>query len=155
MDWYSDETQAPSETEVTVKDLEALGAQIKAQREVVDEKKQDLKAASQVLDGLEGTLLGILEQLGKTSYDAAVGRFGISHRSSVRVPQGEDRERFFGYLRGAGEFESLITVNSQTLNGWYKQKFEAAKEAGEMMDFSIPGLDAPTITPILSFREKK
>lgn len=152
--WYAD-TETTEIKEVTVKDLEDLSEKIKIQREKCDEVKEALKAENQTLDGLESRLMGILEELGKTSYDSSVGRFGISHRSSIRVPQGEDRERFFDYLRNIGEFESLITVNSQTLNGWYKDKLAAAQEAGTLMDFEVPGVQPPTLVPTLTFRKKQ
>lgn len=154
MEW-NNEVPADEIKEVTVKDLETISALIKEQRDRVEEVKEVLKGENQRLSGLECRLIGILEELGKTSYESAVGRFGISHRSSVRVPSGDDRGKFFQHLQDIGEFESLITVNSQTLNGWYKQKLEAAQEAGTLMDFSVPGIDAPTIAQTLTFKKKQ
>lgn len=154
MEW-NNEVPADEIKEVTVKDLETISQLIKEQREKVDQVKEDLKHENHRLSGLESRLIGILEELGKTSYESAVGRFGISHRSSVRIPNGDDRERFFSYLKDIGEFDSLITVNSQTLNGWYKQKLEAAQEAGTLMDFTVPGIDAPTIAQTLTFKKKQ
>lgn len=153
MDYWNDETKEATK-DVSVKDLDNLCTQIRDQRAKADEVRAALKREQGALDELEQRFIATLEQLGKTSYDAADARFGISYRSSVRVPQGDDRERFFNFLKETGEFDSLITVNSQTLNGWYKQKFESAKESGELLDFKVPGLDEPTLSPVLSVRKK-
>lgn len=151
--WY-DEKQETQAQNVTVKDLEDLCAQIREQREKEQKARDALKLESQALETLERRFIETLESLGKTSYDTTDARFGISYRSSVRVPQGDDRTRFFDFLKSTGEFDSLITVNSQTLNGWYKQKLESAKESGELLDFKVPGLDEPTLSPVLSVRKK-
>jgi UDP-3-O-acyl-N-acetylglucosamine deacetylase len=150
---WSEKQETPN-GDISVREIETLCAQIREQREKVKEAA-DVKAKEQAaLDALEQRFIEVLEQHGKTSYDAADARFGISYRSSVRVPQGDQRAEFFEYLKKTGEFDSLITVNSQTLQGWLKQKIEAAKESGTLMDFKVPGLDEPTLTPVLSVRKK-
>ena len=159
MDWNTDEVTTEEKPaavkDVTIKELEEKCAQIAAKRAEVDVAKDALKVIQTALDQLESELVATLEGLGRTSFDSTKGRFGISYRSSVRIPAGDDRARFFDYLRSIDEFEPLITVNSQTLNSWYKQKMEMAKEAGNLLDFSIPGIQAPTLSPTLSFTKKK
>lgn len=88
------------------------------------------------------------------------GTFSVQSNFSVKVPGTEEhREAFFAYLKERGIFESMITVNSATLNAWYKQELAAiaAKaEAGEDVDpdFKIPGIEEPKDFNVLRFRKE-
>ena len=69
----------------------------------------------------------------------------------------EDKENFFSYLKEKGLFESLITVNSNTLNSFYMREWETVKEHGdpeEAMNFKIPGIQEPKLHEVISFRKK-
>ena len=139
--------------EVSVASLEALAKQIADQRLVCDQAQMVRKEADKKLDELEFKMIETLNALGKDAYLSEVGRFGISHRTSIRLPVGEDREKFFNYLKETGQFDKLIGINSNTLNAWYKTEFERAKEEGRVDSFSIPGLGEPSLTEILSLRK--
>ncbi len=139
--------------ETTVGELENLCSKIAEQRNICDEASSKLKTENQNLDALEIRLMETLSALNKDNYKSNVGTFSITHRTSVRIPQGDDREAFFGYLKEIGAFDALITVNSKTLNGWYSKQFEAAKDSGNVMDFRVPGLGEPSISEHLSFRK--
>ena len=52
-------------------------------------------------------------------------------------------DQFFAYLKDRGLFDSVITVNSQTLNKLYRTELEAAFGRGEI-DFQFPGIEPPT-----------
>jgi hypothetical protein len=150
---FFDEHEKPADA-VTVQELEAICEKVAKQRAVVEEIGRQKSDAQAELDRLEGVVLSHLEALGKQSYASKVGNFGVSYRSTVRIPQGDDRAKFFEHLKEIGEFNELITVNSQTLNGWYKEKRKFAEEIGKGMSFSVPGIEEPNLIPQLSFKRK-
>ena len=144
------------ETGITFDELEALCSEMSRQRDIIDRIAEEKKEEEKILAELEKKLLVLFEKLGKTSYQSKEGTFGVSHRMSVRLPASpEAKAEFFGFLRSKGVFDNLATVHSATLNSFYKAEFEAAKERGEGIDFSIPGIDAPTINQIVTFRAVK
>ena len=151
MNWFEDENKELDK--VTVNELEELCSAIRDSRAECDRIKAESKNANEKLDGLEKKLMGCLTALGKDSYKSDVGNFSINHRTSVRVPQGDDRVVFFEWLKEKGYYDSYVTVNSQSLNSLYRQEFDRAKEEGSLDSFSIPGIGEPTINEILSFRK--
>jgi hypothetical protein len=151
MSWYEDENKELDK--VTISELEELCLAIKNQREECDRIKMEAKAANEKLDELEKKMMGCLSALGKNSYKSDVGLFTVTHRISVRVPQGDDKAAFFEWLKEKGYYDSYVTVNSQSLNSLYRQEFEKAKAEGSLDSFSIPGIGEPTINEVLSFRK--
>lgn len=150
--WYESENPV-APPDISVGQLEELCNKISEQRKVCDEISAKHKAENQILDSLEKGLLVALETLGKDSYKSNVGTFSINHRTSIKVPQGDDKMEFLHYLRDRGIHDAMVTVNSQTLNGWYRQEFEQARSEGRLMEFKIPGIGEPVINKIISFRK--
>lgn len=143
-------------SELTLKEVEDIAKTYREKREEIDQQKQVLSALEEERKALERKLVSILEGNQKSSYDSAVGRISLGYRTSIRVPQGDDRAEFFNYLREKGVFEEMITVNSQTLNAFYKQEEQLAREEGRGMEFHIPGIKAEAISmhPVISLRKK-
>lgn len=143
------------ETVTTVTTLE-----LNKQLELIAElraKEAEAKAArdaiTQELEQEESKMLEMLGQSDLTSYRGPAGMASISFRTSVKTPKTpEQRAAFFEYLKKVGVYDAMITVNSQTLNSFYKSQLEQAKEDG-LEDFRLPGVDEVTINPILSFRK--
>jgi hypothetical protein len=94
--------------------------------------------------------MGIMTECGKEKYVVqGFGTLYFSNRMSVTMPKNpEDREAFFNYLKEKGAFDGLITVNSMTLNSFYKQEAEIANSP----DFKIPGIGTPTLIKTLNMR---
>lgn len=151
--WYAETT--PEQGDITVAEIERLCQRISDQRDVVSKARDAYKQTENELDLLERTLVQNLTDLGKKSYASSVGRFDVRSKAQVRVPKDESRHVFFEYLKEKGIFEDLITVNSQTLNAWYKEQLRVAEEAGALMDFKIPGIEEPELTATLAFTRKK
>lgn len=158
-EFNAQESVASSEidwTKLTTAEFEEFCESIKKQRDVVDEISKQKKDEEQKLAQLEDQMIAALAALGRDNYQSKVGTFYLSHRTSVKVPKTpEAREAFFTYLKDKGVFENLITVNSQTLNSFYKEEFAAAQAEGRGLEFEIPGLDEPTIKESLGFRKAK
>lgn len=139
-------------TEVSIGELENLCKAIHDQRIEYDNKKKAASEELNKLDMLEGKLLLLLENSGKDSYTSNVGKFYVSHKTSVRIPRGPDWDTFLSHIKSLGHDQALLTVNSATLNKWYKEQFDAAVEAGVEMA-PIPGLGEPSISQTLCFRK--
>lgn len=110
------------------------------------------KKVTEELELAEKEMLEMLNQSGLKNFKSPVGTVSISHRTSVKTPKTEeDRQAFFEYLKSKGLYDTMISVNSATLNSFYKAEFEEAKERGDD-DFEIPGIKEVTIDQNLSFR---
>ena len=142
-------------SEMTFEEVEKLCCLIKDQRDVLDDFSDKKKVENEKLEKLEGELLEKLHALGKNKYDSQVGVFYISHKAAVKMPSDPSRKReFFQYLKERGHFEDLVTINYNTLNGFYKSEWDEAKRVGNI-DFCIPGVESPTITEMICFRQEK
>lgn len=93
-----------------------------------------------------------LDQLGKTNHAGRMGTISMKVESYPSVPKDPvKRKEFFEWLKRKGMFEDMITVNANTLRGFYKAEKMAS---GDDPDFKIPGLE-PFERISLSFRRKK
>lgn len=105
-------------------------------------------------DEYEKQIIDTLVEIGKTNWETEQCKISITHKSSVKVPKDlESKQKFFEYLREKGLFDELVSINSNTLNGYYKEQLEAEMEAGNT-DWEMPGIGAPTITKGLQVRGK-
>lgn len=127
------------------------------------EKAFDLKAKADALRkeateiekdlaNLEREIVGELDKLGVNSFESQSGKLIKTVRTSVKVPQGDDKLAFLEFLKTQGIMEALVTVNSNTLNSWYRERLEEALQKKEML--VIPGLAMPTSSSSISFRKK-
>lgn len=139
-------------SEVSVSDLNNLAGEIAELRSQEALASQGKKKITEALETAETKMIELLTGAGLTKFDSAFGKVVISHRLSVKTPKTpEDREAFYNRLKEQGLYEAMISVNSQTLNSYYKEEFEKAKERGDD-DFEIPGIREVTMNPILSFK---
>lgn len=121
-----------------------------------EEKKKVASAAYLLAEKKDAQIMEALKSAGKTKYFVdGVGTMSLSSKPVVRVPSSiESKKEFFKYLRSISEevLFSMTTVNSNTLNSWYKQKLDEALNAGNL-GFSVPGIEQPTMRETLSFRK--
>ena len=108
--------------------------------------------ATEVMDMFESKVMSIMQAFQKTSYRSSYGLLVRSERWSWKTPKSdEDKEAFYGYLKEKGLFDTMISVNSQTLNSFAKKELDVAKEAGDI-DFAIPGMGEPSLTEMIALR---
>lgn len=145
------EEKAPGEATISL--LTSLCEKLKFAREAEDAAKEVLKEKSAIVDKIEMELKNYL-----TEYTALNGKFhtkygtvSLMKRMGVKVPKGEELMEFFDYLEKRGAFEELATVNSNSLNSWYKSELQA-REAEGNYDTNIPGLGAPTQSTFIKFK---
>ena len=128
----------------------SLVAELRSQEAEASMKK---KVITDQLEIEEGRMLDMLTESNLKNYRGPDGMAAISLRTSVRLPQtDEDKAKFYEHLKELGLYESMISVNSQKLNSFYKAQLEQALEEGRA-DFQVPGITEVTMTPILSFRK--
>jgi hypothetical protein len=130
--------------DVTLREFEGLiekAYELKKQKEEFEMQAETVGAK---LTEVQTQLLAFMEQFDKTSYKSKFGNIIRVQKSSVKVPKDpEAKALFFKYLESKGIKDDILTVNSNTLNSFYKAEKEAALAAGAE-EFSIPGLELPT-----------
>ena len=136
----------------TLKEVDELVTKLAEHRRTKDDLESKKKLVNVEIDTLETRIIALLTEAELKTFQGQAATVTVTERMSVKVPRDpESREAFFNYLKDKGMFESLITVNSQSLNKFYKTEEEVAVQNGEI-DFKIPGLEQPTVYPDLSFR---
>lgn len=112
----------------------------------------------EVYEKVEGAVMQALKDAGKSKYHVdGLGTAYIRQEEIVRVPGSIDAKRkFFKALAARGEdiLYSLATVNSQSLNAWYRKEAERARADGTL-GFSVPGIDGSTMRESMAFRKGK
>lgn len=145
-------------TEVTVKELNELCAKAFEQREKVEEMKKALKEQDEVLDKIHAKLIEYLNEVGHASWKTEHGTITRVERWSVTVPKTlEEKALFFAYLKEREMFDEMVTVNSKTLQSFYREEQEEAVRSGKVLletDFKIPGIGEPTMVQTISMRRK-
>lgn len=137
---------------ITIQQYENLIKEMAEEQDQIDQLKHQIKKHQEIVDDREKKLLAIMTEFNHTSYRSSWGMVVRSQRWSYKTPKTDDaKEAFYNYLRSKGLFDSMISVNSQTLNSFCKKEMEAAKEAGDL-DFEIPGLEEPTLSENISIR---
>lgn len=147
-----------SETEqpvVTVQDMDALVEEMRAQRDLVEEKENELKALNKQLTALEQKAVQYLKALGRENFSSPHGTLYISQKWRVNLPKtDEDKAALFKHLEERGIFMQYATVNSNSLNSLFLEDWKDAMERGEGMDFRMPGIAEPKLYETLGMRKK-
>lgn len=140
--WWDDDSKKADQA--TISQFEEFITEFVDQRKKIDTLKLELETESEKLTRIQAKALQYLKTLGRDNYQSKFGLISIVRTSSVALPKTpEDRAEFFGYLKDKGLFDSMISVNSQTLNSWFRQEYEIAQEEKRITEFKIPGLKEP------------
>lgn len=144
------EFTANESKEISLTQMDDLVKLYKEARDIHTQKKAIADQAREEMEAIEKKLLHVLEETGKSSYIVnGVGLVSVVHKETVRVPQGEDKFKFFAWIEnnyGKDGLEKYMTVNSQSLNSLFK----LVREEGKTID----GLGEPSVQTTLSFRKK-
>lgn len=127
----------------------AKAAELKQEIEV---RKRELETMQASFTEVSMEIVKMLETLEIDSIKQHGFTFFIEEKESVKTPKTlEDKKEFFQYLRELGLFEEMVTVNSMTLNSFYKSMSQEAAEKG-VLDFRMPGIEEPTAYKTLKLR---
>lgn len=142
------------ETTVTIKKMNELITTLREHRDQKDGLKNELSLLEAKIQALEDAIRETLTACGLSNFKGNAGDVTLVEKSSVRVPKDpESKQAFFEYLRKRDMFDALATVNSQTLNSWYREEESLALERGEF-DFKVPGIGEPSVYTELRLRRK-
>lgn len=143
-------------SELTISQWEEMIGQAYALDAEVDRiEAETLAPVKKARDALYEKILGHLAQQEMSSYKCKHGLVVRTRRYSVRVPADyQAKQKFFHWLHTQGEdlYWKMMTVNSQSLNAFYKEQMELAKETGDL-NFEMPGIGEPTLMESLSLRK--
>lgn len=139
---------------LTLAELDAIAekmVELKEAAKALEEKKKEKESEFQ---SLAKTLMEELSEHGKTSYAIPGFKLIRQEKLNITLPSDPDKkEEFYRYLKKRGLFESLVSINYQTLNGFYRSEFNTACEEGKT-DFEIPGLGSPTHHEYIAIRKE-
>ena len=147
----ADTSITTEELDEAVKLMRFLETQYKGHKEIAT-------AAHNAYQEAKAKLIHMLQNAGKSKYHVdGHGTASLVTKLKVRTPKDLDsKELLFGYIRehyGEEGVLSYANVNYQSLNSFYNDEFEKAKNEGRADDFSIPGLETPDSEVSLSFRK--
>ena len=151
MSWGYDESEPDAGTLKAVADLCENLAKARAAK---DEAEKVVSTWSAEIKKHELKLIDHLKEAGLTSFKTPVGNFIITKRRSVKSPAGDQKEKFFAYLREQGIFDEMVSVHSATLNSWAAREIEAKESEGHI-GWVPPGLDAPSEFESITYRKGK
>lgn len=139
--------------EITVQAAEEVIRKYKNARDEYDKAKRLASEANAKKEQLENEVMGLLEKLGRSSFEVE-GLCRVTKCMSLvyRTPKSnEDKEKLFEYIKnkyGPDVHTAMVSVNHQTLNSWANKEMESGAS-------SIPGLEAPTHTEYLQMRSRE
>lgn len=126
-------------------------------KETVDQLKDQLKLESSQMEAVKAKALKAMETMELDKQH--IPEYGTIYRKknfSVKTPKTlEQKEALFGWIgesKGRDVLRSMLSINSQTLNSFYKAEMEVAKEEGNV-DFALPGIDTPELYWTLGMRK--
>lgn len=126
-------------------------AEIRSKR---DELELQDKALRDEEAELEAKFIEYLTEAKLDSFKGAKGTVSVVNRFSVQTPKTVEEKKALGKFFSEREiFWQYFSVNSQSLNSFYKEEMAAAIERGDT-DFKIPGIGEPTLTQKIQFRRK-
>ena len=143
---------AESGETTTLEQMDDLIRELRSARDEYDAKKKEATEAHNKLEVIENKVINTLVANKKSKYELeGVASVSVSHRESYTTPKTVPaKQSLFEYITkkyGRDALMSMVSINSQTLNAWATKE----SESGVM---SIPGLEAPTATEVLSLRRK-
>jgi hypothetical protein len=138
-----------------LKDFNLVVESLFKKRTELEEKEKSLKELSKEVEALKFKVLQILEESGLEKHEIpGMGSVTAADRFSIAHPKEQsEKMAFFKYLKDKDILWEMVSVNSQTLNAWYKKEMDAAIERGDV-DFKIPGIGEPNYIKILQMRKK-
>jgi len=140
---------------ITVEEMNKKVEEIRVKEEEYEAAKTVSTSLGHEVDKLYSEIGKMLLDLGQESFKTPLATVSLRTRKSFKTPKDEEsRTEFFNKLKEMGVFESMITVNSNTLNSFLKSEFESAEARGEdMVVYKFPGIEPPTVSVTASLRK--
>lgn len=137
-----------AEIDAMVKRCFELRSEYEALKDQASEKHGEYEA-------MQMKIQNILEATGRLNHETpGAGKISLVTKYQVSFPKdGENAAKFRQYLVDNG-LDSMLTMNHQTLNGFFKSKLD---ELGDGADPTkvLPGIEAPEARVTVSMRKGK
>jgi len=147
MDFFDDE--APSE--VTLEQMNQLTEHIVKLRAEKEQLDAQVSLTNEAIKKAENQFIQYLKEAGMKNFKNEQGNFSITKRITVNQPA--DRDAFINYLKEKGEFEEMVTFNSNKLKSYVMAEIEEKAREGEV-GWLPPGITKPSEFETISFRKK-
>jgi len=116
----------------------------------LEKEKNKITAEKEKFQELMGYLMDLLEI---KSYKSKSGTITKSDQPNYRLPQDDSsRNAFFAYLKERGVYDSMITVNANTLKSYIKAEVELAEAEGNI-GFIPAGIEETEYRTVYSLRK--
>jgi len=149
--------------DVTVKELNELCKTMYCLKKESAELKK-LKSDKELeLKKVQHKVMAYLDHFGMTKHAGEFGSISKTRNFSVPSPQGLGKEQFFEFLKGRDDFEGLVSINHQTLNGYIRREIEEKSgktiyaddlTVEEINEYTPVGLEKPKISYNITMRKK-
>lgn len=142
------------QNEIKLKDFKTFLLQMFEEKKAIKVDKDALTERNKGFSEMKRKALDYLEDHKLKNFDTGVGKIITVTRDNVAI---EDRGLFFAYLKERGLFDDMITINSATLNSFYKDEKIKAKENQDLsfLDGGIPGVKEKSSITDISIRGVK
>lgn len=132
--------------------LRCLIEDLQNKRREYEDAKRVASERNAEVEALEYQVMKLMEVTGLDRFDTADTTVTVKEKQSVKVPKDHHKLAFFRYLKDQGVFEDMATINSNTLNSWYRNEIETRRAKG--LDEHIPGLEEVSTYYQLSVRAR-
>lgn len=127
------------------------------QKAKVDELKSQVKDANAELTKLQVDILKRMDVMElEKQHIKGYGTLFLKRERSVQVPKSiPDKLALFDWIKehkGEDVLNKYLSINSQSLNSFWKQEYEIAKEEGNI-DFAMAGVAPPEMYTKLGTRK--
>jgi hypothetical protein len=144
------EGEAP---DVTINEIEELCRVMAELKNDIASKELVVDAAKKELARLYANAMSMLEAVDKDSYKSKHGTIHLRRTTVVGIPKGEDKKKFFEYLKEKDLFDEVTTVNPSWLSSYYRQEADALKKLDPFSTLQIPGIGEPYVKTEARFRK--
>lgn len=154
-DWSQPAFIKPSVPEVvTTKQIQEAIDRVHGLAVQKAEIENELSNVNKLIMSAENLVIALLEKAGMTEFPSEYGKFSIGEKSTLSMKT-VNKAEFYDYLKKTGQFDALATIHARTFIGWYNKEEQRAREEGREMEFSIPGVPAPTTYTTLTYKKPK
>jgi hypothetical protein len=141
--------------QTTIQELDAMVKKCFELRSEYEALKDQASEKHNEYEAMQGKIQSILEATGRLNHDTpGAGKISLVTKYQVSFPKdSENAAKFRQYLMDNG-LDSMLTMNHQSLNGFFKSKLE---ELGDGADPTkvLPGIDSPEARVTVSMRKGK
>ena len=147
---FEDESKVEASS-ITLQQLDDYVKKLVELRADYEAKKKASSEANAKAEEMENFIMGLLDSLGRSSYDAeGIGKVTKVIQSVYKVPKElGPKKDLFDYIKekyGPDVLMNMVSINHQTLNSWAKQEIMEVQK--------IPGLELPTPQEYIQLRRK-